>query len=410
MYIALPAYLSHKVKSFVFRPLAIFYSFNILVIFIAININSKKTHRMEVENQDIQERINVLEDANTKEAKNIGYLEEKIGRYDSLKEITEKINRDLQPDSVARSLTEILFKLIGNDNGTCILYSIDAQTQKPLIFKTKKEDKKLIIKAKEGDVFDVWVLRHATPLLIEDIKKDFRFDLEKIKIQDQRPVSSLISAPLISEKRFLGILRLDNSLSQVYTQDDLRLLVTVCDLGAVALENAELFQRTQSLAIHDELTGLYTKGYFLERLREECKRSIRQNIPFSLFMLDIDFFKDYNDKFGHTAGDIVLKNLSSDIIESLKSFNPIISRFGGEEFCIIIPGTEKPKAYALADDLRKYIEKSKIILRRQETNITVSIGVAAFPLDSGDEREILLKADKAMYEAKKSGRNKVIGA
>ena len=77
--------------------------------------------------------------------------------------------------------------------------------------------------------------------------------------------------------------------------DDLRFLVSISDLGAVAIENSELFKRTQDLAIHDALTDLYTKGYFLERFKEECKRSIRQGIPLSLLMLDIDFFKNYND-------------------------------------------------------------------------------------------------------------------
>ncbi len=401
-------YLSHKLKSPIFKPLAVFYFFNILVIFLALKINSKRTHRVEVQNQDLREKINILEDANKKEIKNKSHLQGKIGRYDSLKEITERINRDLQPDSIAKSLTEIVFSLIANNKGACILYSIDSVTQKPVIFKTKKEDKRLIIKAKEGDVFDLWVLRHATPLFIEDIRKDFRFDLEKIKVQDERVVSSLISAPLISEKRFLGILRLDSTSAEAYSQDDLRLLVTVCDLGAVALENAELFQRTQNLAIHDELTGLYTKGYFLERLREECKRSIRQNSPLSLFMLDIDYFKDYNDKFGHTAGDIVLKNLSANITGSLKNLNVIISRFGGEEFCVILSGVDKIKASLIAESLRREVEKSKIVLRRQETSITVSIGVATFPLDASDENEIIIKADKAMYEAKKKGRNKVV--
>lgn len=110
------------------------------------------------------------------------------------------------------------------------------------------------------------------PLLIEDIKKDFRFDLEKIEAQHIRPVSSLISAPLISERKPMGILRLDNSSPSFYTQDDLRLLMAICDLGAVALENGQLFQRTKDLAIHDELTSLFTRTYFSERLKEECAR------------------------------------------------------------------------------------------------------------------------------------------
>ena len=292
----------------------------------------------------------------------------------------------------------------------CILYLVDEQTQVLSLFKTKKENEKLIIKSKKGDIFDLWVLRHTSPLFVEEARKDFRFDLDKLKIQDIRPISSLISSPLMSEHRFLGILRLDNPVSGFYTQDDLRFFVTICDLGGVALENCKLFQKMQDLAIHDGLTSLYTKGYFLERLKEEYKRSIRQNTTLPLLMLDIDHFKNYNDKFGHTAGDIVLKNLSLTIVEFLKDSSAIISRFGGEEFCIILPCIDKKEAHVIAERLRKKIEKTKIILRRQKTNITVSIGVATFPLDTRDEDELILRADKAMYNAKQKGRNRVVSA
>jgi diguanylate cyclase (GGDEF)-like protein len=175
----------------------------------------------------------------------------------------------------------------------------------------------------------------------------------------------------------------------------------------MAIENSELFRRTQDLAIHDALTGLYTKGYFLERFKGECKRCIRQSIPLSLLMLDIDFFKNYNDKFGHTAGDIVLKKLSQIITESLAGHNSLIGRFGGEEFCIAITGVDKEDAYKFADSLRVKIESEKIILRRSETHITISAGLANLPMDTLDDEDFILKADKAMYEAKQKGRNRV---
>jgi diguanylate cyclase (GGDEF)-like protein len=127
-------------------------------------------------------------------------------------------------------------------------------------------------------------------------------------------------------------------------------------------------------------------------------------------MLDIDHFKDYNDKFGHTAGDIVLKSLSSGITDFLKGLGPIVSRFGGEEFCVILSRTDKKKAASVAEELRVLIEKKKINLRGWETSITVSIGVAAFPGDASEENDLILKSDRAMYEAKQKGRNQVVCA
>lgn len=408
LYIVLPVYIRYRLKYLSFSVLLIFYLIIILIVSYYFLKNQQKVHYLQLQTQDLQEKINILTDQNQKESKNKTALQEKIQRYHSLKGIIEEINQNLALESIANNLTSLVFSLISNNKGICILYLVDSQTQNLSLCKTKKEDKNLIIKSKQGDIFDFWVVRHAIPLYIEDIKKDFRFDLEKMRAEDIRPISSLISAPLIVENRFLGILRLDNQVSGFYTQDDLRFLATISDLGAVALENGELFQRTQDLAIHDGLTSLYTKGYFLERLKEECRRGIRHKTILSLFMLDIDYFKNYNDKFGHTAGDIVLKNLSSVMVDFLRDYNPVISRFGGEEFCIILPQMDKERACNVADELRKVIEKTKIVLRRQETNITVSIGVATFPLDASDEEEIILKTDKALYTAKQEGRNRVI--
>jgi diguanylate cyclase (GGDEF)-like protein len=301
----------------------------------------------------------------------------------------------------------LAFSLISNNKGTCLLYLLDNQRQKLSLLKTKKEDKSLVIKAKEGDIFDLWVLKHAQPLLMEDVKRDFRFDVEKLKEQELRPIGSLVSAPFTSENKFLGILRLDNPTANSYTQEDLRFLVTLCDLGAVALENSQLFLMTQDLAIHDELTGLYTKGYFLERLREECQRSLRRNLVFSLLMLDIDLFKNYNDKFGHTAGDMVLKNLSLCLVEYLKEKNCLISRFGGEEFCILLMGLKREETLEVAEGLRRQVQEQRMLLRRQETNITVSIGLTVFPINGTDENELIRTADMAMYKAKQAGRNRV---
>ncbi|MDD4938600.1 MAG: sensor domain-containing diguanylate cyclase [Candidatus Omnitrophica bacterium] len=380
---------------------------NIAILYILLNSYFKKRRHLRIQIQDLQEKINILNTENSAEGKNKSSLEEKIRRYKSLKNIVEELDRELDAEFVSESLVRITYSQIAKGKGTATLYLIDSRTQHLSLVKSKKEDDGLVIKAKEGDIFDMWVLRHAGPLLIEDIKKDFRFDLGKIEKQHVRPVSSMISAPLLTDHRLLGVLRLDNSYPGVYSQDDLRFLTAICDLGAVALENSQLFQRTKDLAIHDELTRLYTRGYFRDRLTEECRRGLRQDNVFSLLMLDIDFFKDYNDKFGHTSGDIVLKSLSGAITGSLKDYSPIVSRFGGEEFCVILPSRDKKGAYRIAENLRKKIENSKIILRKQETHVTVSTGLASFPEDSTDADELIRKADKAMYQAKSQGRNRV---
>jgi len=205
----------------------------------------------------------------------------------------------------------------------------------------------------------------------------------------------------------LGLLRLESKKSGFFNQDDLRFLSLVSDLGAVALENSMLFQKTQDLAIHDDLTTLYTRGYFVDRLRDEVRRAQRLDQHLSLMMIDIDFFKQYNDKFGHILGDLVLKKLGILLKDSFGELASLICRFGGEEFLVMLPGINKQKALIIAEELRQRIQKEKIMLRRQDTFITVSIGVASLPLDTKDEDELVQKADKAMYAAKEKGRNQV---
>lgn len=408
LYLLIPAYVTH----FHYLPpfaLIVFYPLNILIWLYAFRVTSARQSRLEIKTQSFQEKINLLSEQNSVETKNKLSLQEKISRYNSLRKIIEQINQNLFLDSIANSLTEISFSLIANGKGVCMLYLVDERAQGITLnlFKARKEDKRLVVKTKEGDIFDLWVLRHAVPLIVEDVRKDFRFDMEKLKSHDQRPVLSLVSSPFVTENNFLGTLRLDSPVSGFYSQDDLRFLVSMCDLGAVALENARLFQKTQELAIHDGLTGLFTKKYFMERLKEECKRSVRRDTDLALFLLDIDYFKNYNDKFGHTAGDIVLKKLGVAITDSLKEFNSIISRFGGEEFCAILPRMDKRKACMEAERLRAQVEAMKIILREKQTGVSVSIGVASFPDDANDEDDLIFKADRAMYKAKQKGRNRV---
>ncbi len=386
---------------------AILIILDFFVLFIFMHRNAEKGYYQDFKIEELLEKLHVLNADNTQEQLVNSAILAKTSRYNSLKLIIEKLNQDIKLEAVTDCLADTAFSLIAAKHGTCLVFLVDENNQKLSLIKSKKEDQELVIKAKEGDIFDNWVLRHSNPLIIEDIRKDFRFDLDKIKSQEIRLFSSLVSAPLITSNSVIGLLRLDNQKPGYFSQDDLRFLSLLAGLGAVAMENSQFFGRTQELAIHDDLTGLYTKGYFVDRLKEESKRCIRMNSSLSVLMIDIDFFKQYNDKFGHTAGDIVLRKISMVMQEFLKDHKPLLSRFGGEEFLVLLAGLGKKEAYALADELRQRIGREKIILRRQDTFITVSIGLASAPIDTKDEDELVQMADKAMYAAKQKGRNLV---
>jgi diguanylate cyclase (GGDEF)-like protein len=357
--------------------------------------------------ENIKEQIN-LANVEIKKAREFGAsLKFKITRYDNLKNFIEELNRSLRLEFVVNVLTSTVYNLISNSRGNALFYLLDNHGQKLNLIHSIKEDSHIVIRSKEGDIFDYWVLRHSRELIIEDLKNDFRFDLDMVRAQQMRPILSLISSPLISHHSLLGLLRLESGKKGSFDQDDLRFLSLVSGLGAVALENSLLFQKTQDLAIHDDLTGLYTKQYFISRLKDEAKRCLRLDQRLSLMMIDIDFFKQYNDQFGHTAGDIVLKKVSFLLNNTLSQFRPLLCRFGGEEFLVMLPGLDKQRSLAIAEDLRQRIQSEKILLRRQNTSVTVSIGLACLPLDTKDEDELVQKADKSMYDAKRKGRNRV---
>lgn len=385
----------------------IFISTNILVFFYLLQFFSSKNFLIGSQIENIQEQINIINVENKKSQEFGAALKFKITRYDNLKKVIEDLNRSLRPEVVVNVLSATVYSLISNSCGTALFYLLDNHCQKLNLMHSIKEDKQLAIFSKEGDIFDYWVLRHSRELIIEDLKNDFRFDLDTVQSQEIRQVLSLISSPLISHHSLLGLLRLESDKSASFNQDDLRFLSLVSGLGAVALENSLLFQKTQDLAIHDDLTGLYTKQYFIGRLKDEAKRCQRLDQRLALMMIDIDFFKQYNDKFGHIAGDIVLKKVSFLLKDNLNELSPLLCRFGGEEFLVMLSDIDKQRSLTIAENLRQRVEREKILLRRQNTSITVSIGLACLPLDTKDEDELIQQADKAMYDAKRKGRNRV---
>ncbi|MBM3252611.1 MAG: sensor domain-containing diguanylate cyclase, partial [Candidatus Omnitrophica bacterium] len=323
------------------------------VIYFLIFDFVKKKKVLKLEEQELQEKINLLANDSTRSNALVKSLNEKIQRYGSLKGMIEKLSSSFVLDDIARFLVNETSNLLHEKGNVCILYLFDQESKELGILATKKEDSVAIIKSKVGDIFDQWVLVKMQPLLIEDTEKDFRFDFEKIPQKDARVFRSLIASPLSSGKSMLGVLRIDNPHPGVFNSEDLRFLSTIADLGAMALENAILYQRTKELAIKDGLTNLYLRRYFSQQLNQEVIRSVRKKSELSLLILDIDKFKSYNDKYGHIAGDIVLKTVGNILNSYFSEPGNLVCRYGGEEFAVLLPEVAKSKAIKLAEDLRR---------------------------------------------------------
>jgi len=222
-------------------------------------------------------------------------------------------------------------------------------------------------------------------------------------------IHNVMAVPILSGVEVLGILIVANKDHESFTDNDLFLLETMAPTAATALENAKLFTEVERLSFTDDLTGVFSRRHFFALAEQEFQRSNRHGHDFAIVMLDIDHFKNVNDKYGHLVGDQVLKALARDLGKSLRGMD-IISRYGGEEFIVLLPDTDKTTAIGVAERLREYVAEHVHESDQGDFTITISLGVVSFSKKNKNIEELLSLADKALYEAKVAGRNRVISA
>lgn len=214
--------------------------------------------------------------------------------------------------------------------------------------------------------------------------------------------------PMRIGNRLLGALLVDNLYSlEVASEDATQTLVDLSGQVALALENARLFDRLHELALKDDLTGLYRPRYFYERVQEELSKTKRRPVMTGLLMIDLDYYKQVNDRYGHPAGDAVLIQAADLIRKSLRA-GDIACRMGGDEFMVLVPNILSDQAEQLAIRILNLFAENDFVLPDDRTiRISTSIGVATFPEDANDWQQLLYRADQALYYAKQHGRGRV---
>lgn len=217
---------------------------------------------------------------------------------------------------------------------------------------------------------------------------------------------SFISCPINLGQKTIGVMNFtDRAGGEAFDRSSLALFQAIAPQLAVTIDRATLKEKAgefEQLSVTDPLTGLLNRRYIEERLLEEIKRSTRHGFPMSFMMLDVDHFKSYNDEFGHPAGDAALKMVAQVIRETLRGAD-VAARFGGEEFSILLPQTNAEEASTIAERIRSNIEHANFPHRL----VTTSIGVASCSADLCVSADLVSAADKALYEAKRQGRNRV---
>lgn len=215
-------------------------------------------------------------------------------------------------------------------------------------------------------------------------------------------VSSLICVPLVAKGEAIGVINIANKRNgKLFNKQDLEFIEALANQAAIAIDNAKLYE----LATKDGLTKLYIYRHFYTLLETETKRAKRYKHVLSLLMMDIDNFKSVNDTYGHLVGDRVLKEIASNIKNTVRNID-IPARYGGEEFTVILPETNSKDARIIAERLRKNISQIEIDVD-ETTKIcpTISIGIAEYPTCSENEQQLIDFADKALYKAKNDGKN-----
>ncbi|MCM8788844.1 MAG: sensor domain-containing diguanylate cyclase, partial [Candidatus Omnitrophica bacterium] len=245
------------------------------------------------------------------------------------------------------------------------------------------------------------------PVLINNLEA-----FPKYRFLRENNISSFILAPLKGKNNEIsGVLGVFSKKNKIFSQKDLSLLRMISIPISLILENMELIEQTKVLSITDPLTHLYNRRHFQECFDGILKESMEKNLSFSVVMCDIDHFKFYNDKNGHLAGDQILRDIADMLHQNIKG-SDIVARYGGEEFIIVFPETKKEIAFRICDNIRRKVEDVKFPGEEFQPgcDLTISFGIAEFPVDGKNTDELIRKADMALYEAKRQGRNRVVAA
>lgn len=250
----------------------------------------------------------------------------------------------------------------------------------------------------------------AWPMACNDIKilKMLETINDKILSDDKKTYA----LPLFSETKNVGVL-VAKSTNEEITDKDIDYLNQLSTQIATTINRANVYAEILKHATLDALTGFYNRRQLEERIKQEVSNAKRQKAPFCGIMTDIDFFKSVNDTYGHAVGDLVLKTIAKVIRCQLREYD-IAGRYGGEEFSILLPFTKINEAQMVAERLRKTIEDkvidiSKINPDSEVKTIKVTLSLGVYEMKENDnECDLLIKADKALYQAKNTGRNKVV--
>ena len=266
-----------------------------------------------------------------------------------------------------------------------------------------------------GNIRDFDILEHqANSAIIQNVLQSgkpylnnhYTFEREVPFSNDGVSIRSILCFPLQSRGETIGVIELINNMSGAFTPEDQTFVELLSALLATAIQTQDWFEEAERLTITDDLTKLYNYRYLMQYLEAEVKHCLRYKKKVSLLFIDVDGFKRINDTFGHLVGSHALSEMGQ-VFRGVVRETDVVSRYGGDEFAIVLPETSLNGAMVIAERIRKKVEEFEFIAQNLSISLTVSLGVASCPEHALTAKELIKKADAAMYRAKELSKNSV---
>ncbi len=330
-----------------------------------------------------------------------------LAGFRALEKVYSSLASVLDREELYETILEKSTELLNAERGSLMILDnknkvLDVKAAKGIDRSVMKD-----IKVKLGEGIAGSIVAKGIPVVVGNIEEEVPLHKNIARYKTK----SFVSIPLKLDERVIGVINISDKVSGgVFSEEDLLMLLSFANYASIALERGAYYSMSEEfkmISMTDPLTGLFNRRYFRERLYEEVERVKRHRGCFTTFVIDIDNFKHFNDTYGHVAGDEMLRSVARTIRNAVRSMD-VVARYGGEEFTVILPHTNKKESHVIAERIREEVEElssySTTILERP----TISVGIAEFPLDSNTIDGIIHNADRAMYAAKRLGKNRVV--
>lgn len=373
-----------------------------------INVDSKTPNYYT---QEQAERLKVFADEAAIAIKNARYVEELRERNQDLTTLYEvglSMTKELDDHEIVDGLIKqiehfkeidiFLLMTFSDGLGKIVVYLFDSKKKLLQSIEVDKDKVGKFVQMVVENMKTIYLPNFNDPDMFLELTKKQNYSFEKIQ--------TCLGIPLIKGKEIIGILSVFSKKENAFNQKQIQLLETIASQLSITFQNVKMYERMKELAIIDELTGIYNRRFFYLAANKEIDRAVRYHKSLSLILIDIDHYKDVNDHFGHIAGDKVLQRLTQVIQKELRE-SDIFSRYGGEEFLILLANAEIKDAVAVAERLREKVEELQVRYNEEEISVTISLGVTQLTAERNTLQELIAVVDQALYGAKQKGRNRV---